>query len=523
MTAQSADRNIQETSSLPLRLGSADDFARVESLLKNACFDEPTILRTLKLDEMADLSGVEPNDQDLASYTTELLSLLIRLFLFSESVQQREVERLIDSPTLASFRQLDILRLGTFDLNQRSAEQLYYSPVFLYPIVGLLIASDRHNNPDNSVFTPPPDIVFPAINGGTLLFLKVISKSPAENILDLCAGTGVAALLLSKHVRRAVTSDITARATHFAKFNRMLNRCHNVEVSEGDLYDGVEGQTFDRIVAHPPYVPSLSHDTIYRDGGETGETLVRRIIEGLPRFLRPGGTYYSLSIGLDTKEGKFEERARQWLGAAQDEFDVIFAFADERSPRRFATERAVLTGSADASEIARWDEIFGSAGAHRLVYGAMVIHRRQNGAPLRLLTIRPRLSKEVDGSDFERALRFHRWRRRPNAVQELAGAKPRLAPQLTVKVTYSVKDGTLVPGEHVLESQRPFPLATKVDPWIVPLMAELDGTRTPAELYTAARDSSMLPEWFALSDFLDLVATLIERGYVEVDDSIFAD
>jgi SAM-dependent methyltransferase len=522
VTDRTSDPTSQEISSRPLRLGSADDFAGVELLLKSAGFDEPTILRTLKLEEMADLSSIKPDENDLASSATGLLALLIRLFLFSECVRRTEVERLIGSATLGSFQQLDILRAGTFDLNHRDSAQVYYSPVFLYPIAGLLIASDRHNNPDGSEFLPPPDIVFPAINGGTLLFLKIISKSPAENILDLCSGTGVAALLLSQHVQQASTSDITARATHFAKFNRLLNRCYNVEVVQGDLYDAVEGQTFDRIVAHPPYVPSLSQKTIYRDGGETGEILVRRIIEGLPRFLRPGGTYYSLSVGLDTEEGNFEERARQWLGSCQDEFDVIFAFGDERSPRQFARERAVLSGSADASEIVRWDEIFGNVGAHSLVYGAMVIHRREKdsgAAGLPPLTIRPRLSTEVDGADFERALQFHQWRRRPDAVQELAGAKPRLAQQLKVKVTHVVSDGALVPSEYVLESPKPFPVATKVDTWIVRLIAELDGEKLSSELYQAARDRSMLPDWFMLSDFLDLLATLIERGYVEVHGS----
>lgn len=525
VTGQLSAPKAQESFLPPLRLGGADDFARVELLLKSACFDEPTVLRTLRIEEMADLSGVKPNETDFA-IASELLALLIRLFLFSEPVQRPDVERLIEPTTLGSFQHLDILRLERFNLNHRDGEEAYYSPVFLYPIAGLLIASDRHNNPDGSEFVAPPDIVFPAINGGTLLFLKVISKSPADNILDLCSGTGVAALLLSQHVQRALTSDITDRATHFAKFNRLLNRCYNVEVVQGDLYDAVEGETFDRIVAHPPYVPSLSQNTIYRDGGETGEILVKRIIEGLPRFLRPGGTYYSLSVGLDTREGSFEERARQWLGPSQDEFDVVFAFADERSPARFARERAVLSGSTDASEVARWDQIFGTAGAHSLVYGAMVIHRRakDNGAGgLHPLTIRPRLSTEVDGSDFETALRFHRWRRRPDAVEELADAKPRLAQTLKVKVTHLVKDGALVPGEYVLEARKPFPAATKVDPWIVPLIAELDGKKRSAELYSVALDRLMIPDWFKLSDFLELLATLIERGYLEVDNSLFAE
>ena len=147
-------------------------------------------------------------------------------------------------------------------------------------------------------FVPPADVVFPAIFRGTLRFLRVISKSPGEEALDLCSGTGIGSLVLSRHVRRVVASDLTARATHFARFNRLLNGCENVEVVQGDLYEPVEERTFDRIVAHPPYVPALSETHVFRDAGETGESVLERIVAGLPRHLRLGGTFYGLSAGL---------------------------------------------------------------------------------------------------------------------------------------------------------------------------------------------------------------------------------
>jgi len=39
-------------------------------------------------------------------------------------------------------------------------------------------------------------------------------------------------------------------------------------------------------------LPSLSIETIWRDGGMTGELIVKRIIEGLPHHLREGGTLF---------------------------------------------------------------------------------------------------------------------------------------------------------------------------------------------------------------------------------------
>jgi methylase of polypeptide subunit release factors len=37
---------------------------------------------------------------------------------------------------------------------------------------------------------------------------------------------------------------------------RLLNDVSNVTVLQGDLYDPVQGQRFDRITIHPPYVPA---------------------------------------------------------------------------------------------------------------------------------------------------------------------------------------------------------------------------------------------------------------------------
>ncbi|HVG20391.1 MAG TPA: methyltransferase [Blastocatellia bacterium] len=533
MTASSGLNASPPGEQFPLRLGSAEDFARVESLLKSSEFNEAAVCGLLRISEMADLSAIKPQEVDLTA-ASETLALLIRIFLFTEAVGREEVEALIDPATLESFLALDVLRVGEFNIADGDNSEAYYSSVFLYPVVGLLIASDRNNNPDGSHFAPPPDIVFPAINGGTLLFLKLIPKSPARSILDIGSGSGVAALMLSACAQHVVASDVTSRAAHFASFNRLLNRRDNVEVASGDLYSAVEGQTFDRIVAHPPYVPSLSQTTIFRDGGETGEALVKRIIEGLPEYLRPGGTYYSLCLGLDTKEARFEERVRDWLGESHDEFDVLFVFADERSPEQFVQDWAKWTNSIASSDLARWDDIFTRVGARSLVYGAVVVHR--HGATLDAnskdadsnrqtpaVTARRRLGAETRGTHIEWALRWHRARARADSPQKIAYSRPRLSPRLQVRTTHVVKDGALVPSNFVFETEVPFPIATRLDPWIVPVIAEFNGSYTPAHLYESASSNSLLPEALTRADFIDLVALLVERGYLDVDESIFLD
>ncbi|HYE66381.1 MAG TPA: methyltransferase [Pyrinomonadaceae bacterium] len=493
------------TQEFPLRIGSPEDFARVGSSLRDAGFDEMTVCRTLKIAEMSDVGSIKAEEADFGGIS-ERLALFIKLFLFLRLMPRAEVERLLDRATLDSFLTLGILRIGEYGADQ------YYTPVLLYPVAGFLIVSDRHSNPDRSEFVPPPDVVFPAIYAGTLRFLRLISKSPAEDVLDLGAGTGIGAFVLSRHARRAVASDLTERATHFARFNRLLNKLENVEVVCGDLYGSVEGRSFDRIIAHPPYVPALKSAAIWRDGGETGEVLVRRIIEGLPRHLRPGGTLYMVCMGLDTSEAKFEERARSWLKDSQSEFDVIFALGEERSPQEVIRAVAEKYQNLEPADAARLEQAFDRADAVKLSYGALAMHRRARGGEP--WTTRTRLSDETEGSDLEWALDWHRRCERPGFQEELLQARPQLAPHLEVKVTHVVHEGSLVPADFVFETNKPFTAATRFDPWMVPLITRFDGASTPLELYEAARAASEIPEAYGLKDFTALVIFLIERGYL---------
>jgi carbamoyltransferase len=505
----------------PLRLGEAKDFKRVASLLNGSGFDEPSVCRALKIENLSRVGQARSENADFGAAGSETLEVLVRLFLLLEAVGRDRVERTIDRAALNSLLALDLLRLCD------PVPDAYCASVFLCPVEGLLIASDRHLNPDGSQPLPLPDAVFPAVFAGTLLFLRVISKKRVRDGLDLCSGSGVGALVMSKFADRSAACDITGRSVHFARFNALLNGCTNVEAIESDLYFAVEGRTFDLIVAHPPYVPSLPDDQVFRDGGQTGEELLRRIVEGLPGYLRPGGRFYCVSAGWETAEGPLEHRVRKWLGPAESQFDVVFAYGRQITSERLARELAERSGSDDPGALLKWDQLFGSAGMQRLVYGALVISRRSEaecakGVKAPPLTLRTTLAEKSDGACFDWALDWYRWRAEREASAELeqaiSNARPRFARDFRVDVAYMVREGTLVASDVVLKSDRPFEAATRVDLWVMPVVANFNGERTVAEVYQTARECSELPESLSFGDFTALVANMIGRGYLETDE-----
>lgn len=498
-----------ETGTFPLRIGTADEFRRVADALRAAGYDDATLCRRFDLGDMSDIGRIDIGPPDYARIG-EPLATLIRLFLQVEHVPRADAEKVFDRNTLDAFIALDLLRA-------EADATAYYTPVFLYPVAGFAIASDLYMNPTGGQFTPPADVVFPALTSHTLQFLRLISERPAEAALDLCAGSGIGALVLSRHSERAVSSDITRRATHFAHFNRLLNNRKGVEAVCGDLYDSVLGQTFDRIIAHPPYVPAPRTTAIWRDGGETGEVLVQRIIEGAPRALRPGGLLYNLSLGIDTREALFEERVRGWLGAAESEFDIIFAVHHETSTQKVIKGVLEKNEALGAADISRLERAFKEIGTTNLAVGALVMRRREAGDGREPWTFRTTLSPETDGSSFDQAFRWHDRAAAPGFIEELLAGKPRLSPRLRVTVTHTVEAGRLTPTEFIVESQRPFASKLQFDHWIVPIMTGFDGEITVATQYESARDASAIPAQFDRSDFAALTSLWIERGFLEFD------
>ena len=491
----------------PIRMGTKEEFACVARTLKDASFDEETICRTFDLKDMSKV-GLITSDKVAGADVSPQLKVLTRLFLLPALASRSEVESVFEQATIDSFLSLGLLGTGEFGNDD------FYARALLYPVAGFIIASDRHSLPDESEFEPPPDVVFPAIFGGTLEFLRVLPRNWKGAALDLCSGSGVAAFAMSRSGQEVVSTDITERAAAFARFNCALNDINNVEVLRGDLYEAVQGRTFGCIVAHPPYVPSLETKAIWRDGGITGEALVKRIIEELPQYLDRGGVFLCVSLGADTQEGKFEERVRGWLGKTADEFQVVFACKELREPRQVLDNLARKYSELGPQIIEKFESEFRRAGVVQMPIGALWV-RRIDGSKHQPWTTRRRLTDETDGADFEAAFSMHDRLSQPNFLASLEEATPRLSPRLEVKVTHVVHEGSLVPADFLFEIDKPFDAHVRFDSWMVPLLARLDGKTTLAKIYEDARAEGSVPEEFKLENFAVLVSRAVEIGFIE--------
>lgn len=115
------------------------------------------------------------------------------------------------------------------------------------------------------------------------------------SILDLCAGTGVLAVLAAReHRAEVVAVDISRRALLSTRVNARLNGV-TVTAIRGDLFAPLDGRRFDLIVSNPPYLPTpngrpRSHSPARAwEAGASGRDYLDRICREAPAHLRPGG------------------------------------------------------------------------------------------------------------------------------------------------------------------------------------------------------------------------------------------
>jgi release factor glutamine methyltransferase len=142
-----------------------------------------------------------------------------------------------------------------------------------------------------------------------------LAEAPAADpeVLDLCCGSGVVGLSILAELpgAHADLADLSNDACALAAENAArLGLAERVRIHRGDLWEPFsEEQRWDVVVANAPYVDSESipglatevrdHDPhLALDGGEDGLQVIRRIILGAEKRLRPRG-FLALEIGED--------------------------------------------------------------------------------------------------------------------------------------------------------------------------------------------------------------------------------
>ncbi|MYM20206.1 methyltransferase, partial [Brevibacterium sp. 5221] len=211
---------------------------------------------------------------------------------------------------------------------------------------------------------------------------------------DLGCGCGIQALLLARHCGHVIATDVSERALALTGLNAELNGAANIETRLGSLFDPIE-EAVDLLVSNPPFVITPQGATAalsYRDGGMSGDALVRALVAGAPEVLGPDGhACFLLNWEVGSSElGGVRSTPEVW--AADPHTSAMVIERERVDPARYAETWIRDGGVARASarweaDTAAWLDDFAARGVTAIAFGWMRLHRVDAAPPARNHTV----------------------------------------------------------------------------------------------------------------------------------------
>ncbi|AOE49546.1 50S ribosomal protein L3 N(5)-glutamine methyltransferase [Kangiella sediminilitoris] len=170
-------------------------------------------------------------------------------------------------------------------------------------------------------------------------------------VLDLCCGSGCIGLAIAAYLDDAdvVMSDVSEDALTVAEINvERLGLYHKARSIQSDLFDQLQGETFDLIVSNPPYVDAedladmpqeYQHEPeIGLGSGIDGLDLTRKILEDAAHYLTEQGVLIvEVGNSWPALEEVFPEVPFTWIEFEQGG-DGVFVLTKKQLQDHFSVD-----------------------------------------------------------------------------------------------------------------------------------------------------------------------------------------
>lgn len=178
------------------------------------------------------------------------------------------------------------------------------------------------------------------------LFPWIAVPESLGRVADLCTGSGCLGILAALHFPNAIVdaTDLSDAALSIARRNVAFYELEErVFLHQGDLLAALpSNQKYDLIICNPPYVnqasmaqlpPEFLHEpAMALAGGEDGMTLVKELLAGAAKILKPEG-HLLLEIGHERPhfDMAFPHLSPLWIDTLATEQNLLLIRADQLS------------------------------------------------------------------------------------------------------------------------------------------------------------------------------------------------
>lgn len=159
----------------------------------------------------------------------------------------------------------------------------------------------------NEEYYVEPDVLIPRSDTETLIeeSIKIIKENKYTTLLDMCTGTGVVGISISKNskIEKTILVDISDKCIEVANKNIAINDVQDkCELIKSNMFEMLYkmNNKYDIIVSNPPYLTHQEMEEISEfvkkepalalEGGEDGLLLYRNIYTNAKKFLNDGGS-----------------------------------------------------------------------------------------------------------------------------------------------------------------------------------------------------------------------------------------
>ncbi|KQY48171.1 SAM-dependent methyltransferase [Cellulomonas sp. Root137] len=364
----------------------------------------------------------------------DVVAALVRTFLLGSTTPRRLLERALPTLTVAGAERLGLVESDGDDVRAR-VDLRPYAAVDGGGEVDWWIASDLGELATGSALRT--DHVL-GVGGASTTLAQVTVRDDRDHVLDLGTGCGIQALHASRHSRRVVGTDISRRALAFAQFNAALAGVE-LDLREGSMLEPVADERFDLVVSNPPFVitprtPGMpSYE--YRDGGRSGDAIVRELVEGVGAVLAPGGVAQLLGNWEVRRGEEWHERVGSWLDASG--LDGWVVQRELQDPAQYA-ETWIRDGgttpdrdrAAWASRYGEWLDDFASRDVEGIGFGFVTLRKPLREPSLRRLEEVTGTVRQPLGPSIAATLAAHDWLQ-SMTDGELADQRLVVAPDVT--------------------------------------------------------------------------------------------
>ena len=166
-------------------------------------------------------------------------------------------------------------------------------------------------------FEVTPDVLIPRPETEMVVeeAVKILGANNTSSFCEVGIGSGCIAISILHQIisATAIGLDVSISALQIARRNATKNGVgERLTLVESDVFASLETRSFDAIVSNPPYVPLKDLDGLQAEvrdfephlaltDGSNGLSIVQRIIDGAPKYLREHGSLL-LEIGFDQSE-----------------------------------------------------------------------------------------------------------------------------------------------------------------------------------------------------------------------------